>query len=138
MCPRNRVESLVLFNLYKVHLQSPSQYVHRPVVPTHHLGCHYQSSSVKQTDMAQFFTCDFLIYKKGSYNPHIFLPISTLFPRPPFIPKSNYIYNHIKRYTCKSKNILMTLFILKINYIYNHVKKVQLQIWKYSHDPFSY
>ena len=68
--------------------------------------------------MRQFFTRDFLIYKKDTRKPQEYLPI------PPNIP--------------------MTLFILKTNYSYNHVKELYLQIlqilqiWKYFNNPFSY
>ena len=71
----------------------------------------YASSSGKQTVLAHFFTCNFLIYKKRYPQT---LKIFTHTPNTPYDPlKNNYIYNHVKKYTYKSKSTNIITFHTK-------------------------
>ena len=100
------------------------------------------ASSVKQTILAQSFTCDFLIYKKHTRKPQKCLPIPSKHPHDcPFLLKNNYIYNHIKKHTCKTDtflpvpNIHTTSFHTKNNFKRNNMNKKKHDILTISHKP---
>ena len=55
------------------------------------------ANSCKQTVLRQFFTCDFLIYKKNTCKPPKILPVPPNIPVTLFKLKNNYSYNHVKK-----------------------------------------
>ena len=67
--------------------------------------------SEKQGNLGHILLVTFKSIKKHTHKSQIFYS----YPQTSHDAKNNYIYNHVKSYTYKSENILITSFILKSN-----------------------